>query len=123
MKNSRRYYVTVSAVDAERLEAYAASVDRRPTTAAAELLLAGLAAATGEAEEEIADLRRRNHELQDQLDSLGESVRSPEPVYSPPSGPRWEWSVEDLLADRAWWDRWSSGRNNSGPGWGCGHPC
>jgi hypothetical protein len=70
------------------------------------LLLAGLAAANGEAEEKIADLRRRNQELLAQLDSLRESVRSSEPVPSPPSGTRWEWPVEDLLADRAWWDRW-----------------
>jgi hypothetical protein len=60
--------------------------------AAAKLLLAGLAAATGETEEELADLRRRNQELQDQVDE--------------PLAPRWERQVEELPADTGWWDRW-----------------
>ena len=42
----------------------------RPATAAAELLLAGLAAATGDTDDELADLRWRNQELEDQVDAL-----------------------------------------------------
>jgi hypothetical protein len=94
---------------AEQLKAYAARVDRRPTTAAAELLLAGLAAATGEPGEELADLRRRNQELQDQVDGLRrsqlEDLDATERAADPPS-PRWERPVEQLLADTGWWDRW-----------------
>jgi hypothetical protein len=66
---SRRYFVTLSAADAERLEAYAASVERRPTTVAAELLLAGLEAATGEAEGDPAAARCRITELERQADT------------------------------------------------------
>jgi hypothetical protein len=50
--NSRRSRAAAS-LD-KRLEVYAASVDRRPTTAAMELLLADLAAAAGEAERDYA---------------------------------------------------------------------
>jgi hypothetical protein len=101
---SRRYFVTLSAADAERLEAYAASVERRPTTVAAELLLAGLEAATGEAEGELAAARRRIAELERQLEAVFSAHRPPEP--SPCRGPRWEWPMAELLADRAWWERW-----------------
>jgi hypothetical protein len=55
-----RCNLSISEEAAERLKAYTATVDRRPTAAAAELLLARLAAATEDAEDELADLRRRN---------------------------------------------------------------
>jgi hypothetical protein len=105
-----RCNLTISEEAAGRLKTYAASVDRRPTTAAAELLLAGLAAATGEAEEELADLRRRNQELQDQVDALRrsqlEDLDAAERADDDRSSPRWERPVEELLADTGWWDRW-----------------
>src|SRR5579875_1436468 len=101
---SRRYFITLSAAAAERLEAYAASVERRPTTVAAELLLAGLEAATGEADAELAAARRRIAELERQLEAVFSSHRPPEPP--PCRGPRWEWPMAELLADHAWWERW-----------------
>lgn len=79
---------------AERLRAHVASVDRRPTTAAAELLLGGPAAATGEAENELAALRRRNQELQDQVEALRRSrldeLNATEETDDDPPSPRWE---------------------------------
>jgi hypothetical protein len=104
-----RCNLSISEEAAERLKAYATSVDRRPTTAAAELLLAGLAAVTGGAEEELTDLRRRNQELQDQVDALRrselEDLDATERADDPPA-PRWERPVDELLADISWWDRW-----------------
>jgi hypothetical protein len=102
----RRYFLTIPAPDAERLEAYAASVDRRPTTAAAELLLAGLNSATGDAAQELADARRRIDELGRQLDAVLSAQRPPDPHEAHPDGPRWRWPIEELLADAEWWDRW-----------------
>jgi hypothetical protein len=29
-----------------------------------------------------------------------------EPIHRPQEVPRWEWSLEAILADRRWWDRW-----------------
>jgi hypothetical protein len=104
-----RCNLSISEETAHRLKVYAACVDRRPTTAAAELLLCGLATATGEAEEELADLRRRNQELRDQVDALRrsqlEDPDSTEGADDPPK-PRWEQPVEELLEDSSWWDRW-----------------
>ena len=101
---------SISEEAAERLKAYAASVDRRPTTAAAEVLLAGLAAAAGGAGEELAELRRRNQELHDQVDALRrgqlENREAADAADDEPQAPRWERPVEELLADTRWWDRW-----------------
>jgi hypothetical protein len=103
-----RCNLSISQEAAARVKAYAASVDRRPTTAAAELLLAGLTTVTGEAEEELADLRRRNHELQDQVHALWRSelvdLDTTERADLP--APRWEQPMDELLADASWWDRW-----------------
>jgi hypothetical protein len=104
-----RCNLSISEEAAQRLKAYAAGVDRRPTTAAAELLLAGLAAATGEADHELADLRRRNQELRDQVEALRrrqlEELDATKRVADSPA-PRWERPVQELLADTSWWDRW-----------------
>jgi hypothetical protein len=103
---SRRYFLTIPAPDAERLEAYAASVERRPTTAAAELLLAGLNSATSDAAQVLADARRRIEELERQLDAILSAEHPPDPGEVPPDGPRWRWQIGELLADAEWWDRW-----------------
>jgi hypothetical protein len=105
-----RCNLSISAEVADRLKVYAASVDRRPTTVAAELLLAGLAEVTGEAEEELAELRRRNQELDDQVEALRRSqlddLEANERAAGAGRAPRWEWPVEELVADTGWWDRW-----------------
>jgi hypothetical protein len=105
-----RCNLSINEEAAQRLKAYAASVDRRPTTAAAELLLAGLAVATGQAEEELIDLRRRNQELQYEVDALQrtqlEEAIASDGDHDDVPAPRWERPVEELLADTSWWDRW-----------------
>src|SRR5437867_2417092 len=97
---SRRYNVTLDSVDADRLEAHAASVEGRPTTVAGELIRAQLAIAEGSAGEELEALRRRNEELERQL----AAVQYDGLPIDAAAGARWEWAVEDLLEDRAWWD-------------------
>src|SRR5215831_15336715 len=104
--DSRRYFVTVSLEDAERIDSYAAGVDRRPTTVAGDLLLAGLAVATGEVDDDLAAAKRRIKELEHQLGAVFKAHRPPEPTDAGHTGARWEWPVEDLLVDDAWWDRW-----------------
>jgi hypothetical protein len=126
---SARVNLTLSEEEANLLEEYARSVDRRPTTAAKELLLAGLAAAGGDAE--LAGLKRRYEELQRERDDLQRQLaaafqaqRPPDDEAMPAASPRsaaagddrrarrrrrlarWEWPIEDLLADTGWWDRW-----------------
>ncbi|MBO0728376.1 MAG: hypothetical protein J2P57_03900, partial [Acidimicrobiaceae bacterium] len=85
-------------------------VDRAPTTAAAELMVAGLDAATQGEGDDLADLRRRNQELQRQNDdlrrALDEPGKKPAREVHQEREPRWEWPVDELLADRQWWDRW-----------------
>jgi hypothetical protein len=104
-----RCNLTIGQEAAKQIKAYAASVDRRPTTAATELLLAGLAAAGGDGDEELADLRRRNQELQDQVDALRrsrvEDLNATERADEHPPAPRWELPVDKLVADASWWDR------------------
>ena len=103
---SRRYFVTVSLKDAERIESYAAAVDRRPTTVAGDLLRAGLAVATGEVDDDLAAAKRRIEELEHQLAAVFKAHRPPEPTDTNHTRARWEWPIEDLLVDDAWWDRW-----------------
>ncbi|MBO0835715.1 MAG: hypothetical protein J2P28_09370, partial [Actinobacteria bacterium] len=64
--------------------------------------------------DDLADLRRRNEELQRQnddlrgtLDELGKNLAKMEgrEERERPE-PRWEWPVEELVADSSWWDRW-----------------
>src|ERR1700730_18365281 len=102
---SRRVHLTVDEATADALEAYARSVDRRTATAAVELLEAGLARAAGVDAEELAAARRRVDELEREVSRLerGQHVAGDDGAEE---GPRWEWPLEALLADRAWWDRW-----------------
>jgi hypothetical protein len=128
---SRRYFVTVSLEDAERIDSYAAAVDRRPTTVAGDLLLAGLAVAMGDVDDDLAAAKRRIEELEHQLAAVFKAHRPPEPTHANHTRARWEWPIEDLLLDDAWWDRWLPrlyellGRDlrDSGPEWatGLGH--
>jgi hypothetical protein len=128
---SSRFNLTLTEGEAGRLEAYAASVSRRPTTAAKELLLAGLAAAGDNDGQDVAALQRRYEEVQRerddlsrQLDTVFEAQRPPAHAAMPTASlsettggdgrrarrrrrwARWRWPMEDLLADTAWWDRW-----------------
>jgi hypothetical protein len=103
---SRRYFVTVTGEEAQRIDAYAASVERRPTTVAGELLLAGLAAASGEADADLAAARRRIEELERQLEAVFREHRPPPAEEAGPKRPRWEWPIAQLVADATWWDRW-----------------
>src|SRR5215470_9940933 len=105
------------------------SVDRRPTTAAKELLMAGLAAAGGPGDltglkRRYEELERERDDLQRQLAAAFQAQRPPDAEPMPPASPgsasagsdrrdrrrrrlaRWEWPIEDLLADTSWWDRW-----------------
>jgi hypothetical protein len=129
--SSPRVNLTLTAEEAGRLEEYARSIDRRPTTAARDLLLAGLAAAGGNGGQPLADLQRRYEEVQRErddllrkLDAAFEAQRPPPDAAMPVASPsettggeerrarrrrrwaRWKWPTDDLLADTAWWDRW-----------------
>jgi hypothetical protein len=125
---SPRFNLTLSEEEASLLEEYARTVERRPTTAARELLLAGLAAASGDGD--LAGLQRRYEEVQRERDNLHRQLAAAfhaqrpshgevMPAALPPAGPvadrrsrrrrrlaRWEWPIEDLVADSGWWDRW-----------------
>jgi hypothetical protein len=125
---SPRFNLTLTQEEAGRLEAYARIVERKPTTAARELLLAGLAAAATDGELDLAALQRRYEEVQRQRDDLQRQLAATQaqppssggmiPVESPAAkrgdrrsggrrrDARWEWPAEDLLAETAWWDRW-----------------
>jgi hypothetical protein len=126
-----RFNLTLSEEEAGRLEAYAASVSRRPTTAAKELLLAWLEAAGSNGGHDVAALQRRHEEVLRERDDLqrqltdviqgrpvtndpdrvipAESPAAPKRSRRSPSrrrDARWEWPAPDLLDETAWWDRW-----------------
>jgi hypothetical protein len=142
---ARRYHLTVEADLADRIDAYAASIRKRPATAAGRLLeeavcraeagdeLAGQAKELTMAREQIQELEGRVSQLRAQLcerppaveQEAGEGDRldgdavgiAPSEEGSGRGGrrrrrgeaterPRWEWPLDKLLANGAWWDRW-----------------
>jgi hypothetical protein len=109
---SGRYYVTLDGADADALEAAARAQDRPPTTEAglriAQTLRAeatGNGDALGEAVAERDEARRRLEAARAENFALRRRV-----IASAGDGnagpPRWEWPLEDLLADREWWSAW-----------------
>ncbi len=100
---SRRCYITLEAADAELLYAEAKERGKPVATVAAHLLverLRGTVSGTDiEDRQRLASphgesvvLRPRPH---------GNGVRNAAGAL-----PRWEWPIEDILADRAWWTTW-----------------
>lgn len=124
---TRRYHLTVETELAERLDAYAFSLRRRPATVAARLVedalqraIAGdeqpaddpVSDALSEARRHIEELTGRVAQLRSQL-----AERRPAPHASSSGGmetsgvtgslgPRWEWPLAVLLTDDDWWERW-----------------
>jgi hypothetical protein len=146
---ARPYHLTLEAVLADRIDAYAASVRKRPTTTAARLVEEAVCRAeAGEAPagqaDELTRAREQIRELEDRVSRLrvklsqetadvdteaddgahldGDaggiaSERESEREIvgrrasrgrrgAAAARPRWEWPLEKLLADDAWWDRW-----------------
>jgi len=106
---SGRYYVTLDKADADALEAAAKAADRPPTTEAGMRIARTLGAGAGD---ELADVVRQLAEARRELDqvraanaTLRRRVSQPESDGEPQT-PRWEWPLEDLLADRDWWHAW-----------------
>jgi hypothetical protein len=118
-KNTRRYWLTLDGENADRLDAYAASVDLGPSTVAGELLVSAVDRARGEpngtltaARQETGRLQREVRRLEAQLeeaDRQAAELRHQAQERGDPEPPklaRWERPVEEVLAEPTWWDRW-----------------
>jgi len=103
-KYSRRCYLTLEPADADALDVYAREEGLPAATAAARLLLDALRRAMSPEADELAAARRRVAVLETEKDSLQRRLRAANAVDQASNLPRWEWPVEDLLADRDWWE-------------------
>lgn len=110
---SGRYYVTLEEADADALDAAARAQGRPPTTEAGLRIVRtlrtedeGVADELSKARAEVAELGRRLDAARVEnaalLRRIGEGVAD----VGDGRGPRWEWPLEDLLADRPWWSTW-----------------
>ncbi len=101
---SRRCYITLEASDAELLYAEAKERGKPVATVAAQLLVQQLRTGSG-AENDL----KRNQQLA--TVGLGDvATRGRVNGGAPRAGhiavPRWEWAIEDILADSDWWAIW-----------------
>jgi hypothetical protein len=104
-KYSRRYHLTLEAADADLLDAYAHETRKPPATAGANLLVQALRSATSGVDELSAE-RRLVAELQAANATLRRRLQAAGGPAEAPRVPRWEWAIEDILADRGWWATW-----------------
>ena len=106
---SGRYYVTLDRDDADALEAAAHEAGRPPTTEAGlrivETLRGADRDALADALRDLAATRRELEQVQAAYATIRRRTSLPEGT-SEPRMPRWEWPLEDLLADRDWWHVW-----------------
>ena len=105
--SSRRYHLTLESAEADVLDAYANEQRRPAATVAARLLVQALRKATSQETDElgvalgqVAELQQANAGLRRRLEAAGADPLAATKV------PRWEWPLEDLLADREWWATW-----------------
>jgi len=105
--SSRRYHLTLESAEADVLDAYASEQRTPVAKVAARLLVQALRRATSQETDEIvvalrqvADLQRANAGLRRRLQAAGVEPLAATKV------PRWEWPLEDRLADREWWATW-----------------
>ena len=105
--SSRRYHLTLESAEADVLDAYASEQRRPAATVAARLLVQALLKATSQETDElaialrqVAELQRANAGLRRRLEAAGADPLAATKV------PKWEWPLEDLLADRQWWAIW-----------------
>jgi hypothetical protein len=92
---ARYVHLTLEPADFELLEAYAHQVGAPAATLARKIVidvLRGAQLADGSVDPSLIEQAIR-------------SLRG-EPVHRPQEVPRWEWSLEAILSDRSWWDRW-----------------
>jgi hypothetical protein len=104
---SRRYHLTLEAAEADALDAYASEQRRPVATVAARLLVEAVRRATTQERDELAvalrqvgELQRANGGLRRRLEAANVDPAAATKV------PRWEWALEDLLADSQWWATW-----------------
>lgn len=104
---AHRLTLTFDRAVADRLKAYAAATGRRVSPVATALIAEALTHPRSEAEAEIREYRRQLDELKARLRELQDQIaaRSRPELASEPMA-RWEWPVDTLLDDAAWWDRW-----------------
>jgi hypothetical protein len=103
--SSRRYHLTLDSGDADTLDAYAKEQGKPPATIGARLLIQALHSATSGTGEQTTH-RRRIAELEAANATLRQRLQSRESRADGSGAPRWEWAMEDLLADRGWWATW-----------------
>jgi hypothetical protein len=142
---ARRYHLTVEADLANRIDAYAARIRKRPATTAVRLLEEAVCRVEAgnrqdgqvdeltRARQQIRDLESRVAQLRAQLNQEPPAVEEEARDWGDLDGdalgitpdeesggrrskrrrrgaatarPRWEWPLDKLLADGAWWDRW-----------------
>lgn len=104
---TRRYHLTLDRTTADRLGAYARATRRPLSTAAAALITEALSRRPSDESPELREARRQVEELTAHVQALHRQLAAPTArleVDQVP--PRWEWPMEALLADTAWWDRW-----------------
>jgi hypothetical protein len=104
---ARRLTLTFDSVVADRLVAYAAAAGRRVSPVAAALITEALTYPRSEAEAESREYRRQLDQFKARLRELQNEIAArsrPDPASEPMA--RWEWPVDTLLEDSAWWDRW-----------------
>lgn len=103
---SKRFYVSVTASVAAAVEELARRWGRPPTTVAGRLLSEAAENALHPPEDEIAELRRQLQAAVSERDRLRRQVHEQREVSTPPAGPRYEWAIENLMRDQAWWEQW-----------------
>lgn len=104
-KYSRRYHLTLEAGDADLLDEYAREKRKPPATAGANLLVRALRSETSGVDE-LSAQRRMVAELQAANATLRRRLQGAGSAAEDPGVPRWEWAIEDVLADRTWWATW-----------------
>jgi hypothetical protein len=109
---SGRYYVTLEGADADALEAAARDSGRPPTTEAGLRIVRTLRADEPGGNEAGTAMLAELAELKRQLAAARAEVAALRRRLGVADGgdearpPRWEWPLEDLLADRDWWAAW-----------------
>ncbi len=100
---SRRCYITLEAADAELLYAEAKERGKPVATVAAYLLVEQLRATAP-----ATDLSERQRLTSPPAENVFARVRVRGNGARNAAGalPRWEWAIEDILADRGWWTTW-----------------
>jgi len=106
---SGRYYVTLDQADADALEAAANEAGRPPTTEAGLRIVQTLRGSARDALAaallDLSTARRELDQVQAAYGALRRRVSQDNGTGELPT-PRWEWPLEDLLADRDWWRAW-----------------